>query len=276
MSKHKVKRYDGEDESMVEADAMEMANKRESLDTGAGPKAMPRRPVSRTPTSEPSRMSGPGRKPTGPAKSDYSNEGRGSKATEARDRFGIPTSLGNAGKNYAPTGKAAESASGSETGRNLEAIGNATGASAAIQGVRRGAAVGKGLAEFAAGRAGAKEAPAAVSAARGAMDRAMAAERAAPKTGDMAKIGDALKAFKNKPAAKSAPKPKPRSKTPAEREAIGRADTMDEYGAAMKRGGSVKKMASGGSASSRGDGIAQRGKTRGTMLCGGGMAKGRK
>ena len=40
----------------------------------------------------------------------------------------------------------------------------------------------------------------------------------------------------------------------------------------MKRGGAVKKMASGGlasskpsSASSRGDGIAQRGKTRGTM-----------
>jgi hypothetical protein len=33
----------------------------------------------------------------------------------------------------------------------------------------------------------------------------------------------------------------------------------------MKRGGKVKKMASGGSASSRGDGIAQRGKTRGKM-----------
>ncbi len=36
----------------------------------------------------------------------------------------------------------------------------------------------------------------------------------------------------------------------------------------------VKKMAKGGSASSRADGIAQRGKTRGTMvMCGGGMAK---
>jgi len=33
----------------------------------------------------------------------------------------------------------------------------------------------------------------------------------------------------------------------------------------MKRGGAVKKMASGGMASSRGDGIAQRGKTRGKM-----------
>lgn len=37
----------------------------------------------------------------------------------------------------------------------------------------------------------------------------------------------------------------------------------------------VKKMASGGSASARADGIASRGKTRGTMvaMCGGGMYK---
>ena len=36
----------------------------------------------------------------------------------------------------------------------------------------------------------------------------------------------------------------------------------------------AKKMAGGGSASSRADGVAQRGKTRGTMvMCGGGMAK---
>jgi len=36
----------------------------------------------------------------------------------------------------------------------------------------------------------------------------------------------------------------------------------------------VKKMAKGGSASARADGIAQRGKTKGTMImCGGGMAK---
>ena len=36
----------------------------------------------------------------------------------------------------------------------------------------------------------------------------------------------------------------------------------------------MRTMAKGGSASSRADGIAQRGKTRGTMvMCGGGMAK---
>jgi len=51
----------------------------------------------------------------------------------------------------------------------------------------------------------------------------------------------------------------------------------DEAGNEMKRGGAVKKMSSGGSASSRADGIAQRGKTRGTMvMCGGGMSKGKR
>jgi len=37
------------------------------------------------------------------------------------------------------------------------------------------------------------------------------------------------------------------------------------YSAGMKKGGAVKKMASGGSASSRADGIATKGKTRGRM-----------
>ena len=39
----------------------------------------------------------------------------------------------------------------------------------------------------------------------------------------------------------------------------------NEGGRAFKKGGKAKKMASGGSASSRGDGIAQRGKTKGRM-----------
>jgi len=50
-------------------------------------------------------------------------------------------------------------------------------------------------------------------------------------------------------------------KTPAER----RSEEAKKSTSAMKRGGSVKKMASGGMASSRADGIAQRGKTRGKM-----------
>jgi len=48
------------------------------------------------------------------------------------------------------------------------------------------------------------------------------------------------------------------------RKAVDRAK-KDYESAPMKKGGAVKKMASGGSASSRGDGIAQRGKTRGRM-----------
>ena len=41
---------------------------------------------------------------------------------------------------------------------------------------------------------------------------------------------------------------------------------------AMKHGGMAKKMASGGSASSRADGIAQKGKTKGKMMAKGGRA----
>ena len=40
----------------------------------------------------------------------------------------------------------------------------------------------------------------------------------------------------------------------------------------MKASGATKKMASGGSASARADGIAQKGKTKGKMLNKGGMA----
>ena len=53
-----------------------------------------------------------------------------------------------------------------------------------------------------------------------------------------------------------------------------RKDMSDEYDRKMKAGEFYKK---GGSASSRADGIAIRGKTRGKMImCGGGYAKGKK
>jgi hypothetical protein len=57
-----------------------------------------------------------------------------------------------------------------------------------------------------------------------------------------------------------------------------RYENTDTSDMAYKRGGAVKKMASGGmTASKRADGIAQRGKTRGTMvMCGGGMSYGKK
>jgi hypothetical protein len=44
----------------------------------------------------------------------------------------------------------------------------------------------------------------------------------------------------------------------------------------MKVGGATKKMSSGGTASTRADGVAQQGKTKGMMLKKGGMARGGK
>ena len=76
MSKHKVKRYDGEEGSEVSAEdeaAMDAAGRF----VESGPKSMPRRPISRTPVAASSRSSGPGRKPSGPSRADYSNEGKG-------------------------------------------------------------------------------------------------------------------------------------------------------------------------------------------------------
>lgn len=60
---------------------------------------------------------------------------------------------------------------------------------------------------------------------------------------------------------------KNKSVTPYSRTQTERDDEALTRGSAMKRGGAVKKMASGGlaSASRRGDGIAQRGKTRGKI-----------
>jgi hypothetical protein len=213
-------------------------------------------------------MSGPGRKPTGP-----------SAAEEPRDRFGIP---GKVGKPSAPGPNTIDS---SELERNLGAAGNAFGASGAIQGVRRGAAAVKGVNEFAAGR---KAAPAAAQVAERAapsvsVKRAAPSvnvKRAEPNPKIMEQVNDSLKTYKTKLAARDAAnealKTRARPKAEIKRNAIGRADTLDESGGAMKRGGAVKKYASGGSASSRADGVAQRGKTRGTMMCSGGMAKGRK
>ena len=53
---------------------------------------------------------------------------------------------------------------------------------------------------------------------------------------------------------------------------------VENYKSTVPRYNKEKKMASGGSASSRADGIAQRGKTRGTIaaMCGGGMSKGKR
>ena len=242
MSKHKVKRYDGEEGSEVSAEdeaAMDAAGRF----VESGPKSMPRRPISRTPVAASSRSSGPGRKPSGPSRADYSNEGKG----DSKYRKQTMTPESQALERVYPE----------------QYLG--------MPGIKGIATAAKNLANR-----GAKEAPPMVSAARGALDRAMSAERASPKTGDMAKFSEALKAAKNapRPVSKLTPSQAAFAKGPKgplgrqsakEREAILRGDTMDEFGGAMKRGGKVRGYASGGSISSRADGIAQRGKTRGKM-----------
>jgi hypothetical protein len=73
------------------------------------------------------------------------------------------------------------------------------------------------------------------------------------------------------------PSKKPTAKTPVPKKPVPK-DTVFREGMPVPQdidGKSVKKMAKGGSASSRADGIATKGKTKGTMIamCGGGMYK---
>jgi hypothetical protein len=285
MSKHKVKRYDGEEGSEVSAEdeaAMDAAGR--FVESGPKAKVVTKEQLQAFKTkygadkdltdymnaqqglTRRKDSSGSlGRKPSGPSQQNITD-------TEPRDRFGIPTSLGDAGKNYAPTGRAAESASGSELMRNIEAAGNTFGASGAMQAVRRGDAVAKGLREFAAGRAGAK--PAMEAAKR--VEPAMKTAKSAPSVNVRSSAADPKIMEKVSAALKNAPRPVSKltpsqaafAKGPKGPLSRLRADTMDEFGAAMKRGGSVKKMASGGAVSSfrsSANGIAQRGKTRGKM-----------
>ena len=292
MSKYKVKRYDGEDDSEVFAgETNDISDEdRAAMKAVKQPKVVTKEQKPKVVTKEQlqafktkygadkdltdymnaqqglTRRRGSsgvlGRKPSGPSQQD---------TTDTRDRFGIPTSMGNAGKDYAPTGKTAEPVTGTELTRNLEAAANAFGTSGAMQAARRGVAAGKGLTEFAAGRMGAKEAAKRVEptmeAAKAAKSVNVRPSAADPKI--MEKVSAALKNAPrpvSKPTASQAAFAKgPRGslgrQSAAERDAILRGDTMDEFGGAMK-------MASGGSTGSfrsSANGIAQRGKTRGKM-----------
>jgi len=285
MSKHKVKRYNGEEDSEVSAEdeaAMDAAGR--FVESGPKAKVVTKEQLQAFKTKYGAdkdltdymnaqqgltRRRNPsgvlGRKPSGPSQQDTTD-------TDTRDRFGIPTSMGNAGKSYAPTGKTAESASGSELMRNLEAAASATGAGGVLQGVRRGTAGVKGLREFAAGRAGAK--PAMEAAKR--VEPAIKTAKSAPSVNVRSSAADPKIMEKVSAALKNAPRRVSNPTASQTAFAKGpkgplsrlRADTMDEFGGAMKRGGTVKKMASGGSVNSfrsSANGIAQRGKTRGKM-----------
>jgi len=87
--------------------------------------------------------------------------------------------------------------------------------------------------------------------------------------GQNANIGDdtrarAMAALQSGKMDQEVPTPKPRMKAKPKSNVMTRAmSNMNPMGDTYKKGGMTKKMAGGGSASSRADGIAQRGKTRG-------------
>ena len=87
--------------------------------------------------------------------------------------------------------------------------------------------------------------------------------------GKNANIGDdtrarAMAALESGKMDQEVPTPKPRMKAKSKSNVMTRAmSNMNPMGDTYKKGGMTKKMAGGGSASSRADGIAQRGKTRG-------------
>jgi len=189
MSKHKVKRYAGEDESMVEVDAMEEANKRENLDTEPGPRAMPAvQPKAKGVTKEELAKSGLSLR-------DYMNKQQG------LTRRGDASAASGPGRAPTPAKKPAAPYEAPYDRMNR---------------TNREDAAAKG---------------------------STAAETARLRQ-------------RNMPASKfNASGVNPKTLLPSK---------------GFAKGGSIS------SASSRADGIAQRGKTRGTMLCSGGMAKGKK
>ena len=252
MSRHKVKRYDGEDGSDVTADApdaMEQANQTENLDTTPGPKAMPSRPVSRTSVAAP-------RKAAARSNENYGNEGRGSKALDySNEGHGSKAPPPSIRPSRAAMEKAADLASGAGAeGAGIKGIADLAKAAA-----NRGASGLRTISQAA------LPAPTA----RLAYDKAgdMAAKRAARAEGRNSEM-------LSENARRSGVTP-----GSAGAEAMRKNLGGNDWSLGMKKGGEVKKYAKGGAVGSfrsSADGIAQRGKTRGQQFCNGGMAWGKK
>lgn len=154
-------------------------------------------------------------------------------STPAPTREQLIAQIPTGGSGAGPTPSAGNSASGSELGRNIK---NTLSALSGYQGVN----LAKAAAEGATARA---------AAARAASARAEAAKKA-EMAGELRRGAQPTK-FTS-----------PSKSTAAKRT---RKFNEDEANTEFKRGGSVQKYAKGGSVSSRADGIAQRGKTRGKM-----------
>lgn len=262
MSKYKVKRYDGEEGSEVSAEETNevSAEDEAAMKAVKKPKVITKEELAKSGLSLRDYMNkqqgltrrggyGPGRKPSGPSRADYSNEGKG----DSKYRKQTMTPESQALERVYPEQYLA------------------------MPGIKGIAAAAKSLANRGA-TTGAKEAAKRVEptmeAAKAAKSVNVRPSAADPKI--MEKVSAALKNAPrpvSKPTASQAAFAKgPRGslgrQSAAERDAILRGDTMDEFGGAMRRGGAVKKMASGGSTGSfrsSANGIAQRGKTRGKM-----------
>jgi len=175
---------------------------------------------------------------------------RGLPAMSAKERSAAIAQIPTGGDGTGPTASAGNSASGSELGRNVK---NTLNAMAGFKGVQLGQAAVEGLAT-----------PRAIAAAKGLMSGKPAAEvrRIEPtmtSAAEKAKLAGELRRGAT-PTNFTSP-----SKTASAKRT--RKMNDDEVGVEFRKGGYAKGYASGGavSASRRGDGIAQRGKTRGRM-----------
>jgi len=277
MAKHKVKRYDGEEGSMVgipdqtedEASNEAALNadlpRRRAMDEGAtadGPdqtqtsgRSMPSRPVSRTPVATPApvrkaatddRSKRPSMAGNTRTNENYGNEGKGD--SKYRKQTMMPES--QAIERVYPE----------------QVLGGGSGAG--IKGVAA-------LAKAAANRGGGSGLRTISQAALPAPTKRIGYDKA----GTLAKQRAARAEGRNSEmlsenARRSGVKP-----GSAGAEAMRKNLGGDEWTLGMKRGGKVKGYASGGSVGGftrSADGIAQRGKTRAQQFCGGGMTKGRK
>jgi hypothetical protein len=207
-------------------------SEKSSANESSGEKA-----VSRSPVPKPTSNAATRNDPDAPVASSETPRMR----TKEEIRAAIPTG-GKAGAG--PTESKGNSASGSELGRNVSALMNATGPGKLATGLTLAAREAKAA-------KGIQDAYNARAAARRSEEGLNAAEAAA------AKAASAAKATRAEREAKVAPRRTREAKTMNPNAWMAGPKGMRED---FKKGGSVKS-----SASSRGDGIASRGKTRGRI-----------
>jgi hypothetical protein len=292
MATRKYKRYDGEDGSMVgipDQTADEASNeaalnadlpRRRAMDEGSTTDG-PDQAASATPASQPKA------RPTQPSSRGTSAAATPTRSSSTDDRSKRPSMAGNTrtNENYGNEGRGSKAPVPSirPSQADMErAIDIGTGGGAEGVGIKGVAA----LAKAAANRGGASglrtitqgalEGPAATRALTNAPTRQIGLDKA----GMLAKQRAARAEGRNAEMLSENARRSGVTPGSAGAEAIRNNLGGKDWTLGMKRGGKVKGYASGGSvssASSRGDGIASRGKTRGTMvMCGGGMAKGGK